>query len=174
MTIINTFQDLQANFEEERMKLEVTISCLKTELENEKSLKHESDLNVIELHKLMERSDVEMDNLKQDHSAAAQRLKDSYDAKLRLLEQRGEKVAAENFEYSIENEELNKKLQNSLGSQKVLEKELSQLKVENQWLASSQKKASSIEGKIEESAREIQELRRELQEEKVKVRGNIL
>ena len=92
------------------------------------------------------------------------------DAKLRLLEQRGEKVAAENFEYSIENEELNKKLQNSLGSQKVLEKELSQLKVENQWLASSQKKASSIEGKMEESAREIQELRRELQEEKVKVR----
>lgn len=174
MTIINTFQDLQANFEEERMKLEVTISCLKTELENEKSLRHESDLNVIELHKLMERSDLEMDNLKQDHSAAAQRLKDSYDAKLRLLEQRGEKVAAENFEYSIENEELNKKLQNSLGSQKVLEKELSQLKVENQWLANSQKKASSIEGKMEESAREIQELRRELQEEKVKVSGNIL
>ena len=46
------------------MKLEVTISCLKTELENEKDLKHESDSNVIELHKLMERSDLEIDKLK--------------------------------------------------------------------------------------------------------------
>ena len=49
---IESLQELQSQFEEERMKLEVTISCLKTELENEKSLKHESDLNVIELHKM--------------------------------------------------------------------------------------------------------------------------
>ena len=86
-----------------------------------------------------------------------------------MLEQKGEKVAAENFEYSIENEELNKKLRNSSNSLKVLEKDLSQLKVENQWLATSQKKASSIEGKVEESAREIQELRKELRDEKDKV-----
>ena len=45
------------------MKLEVTISCLKTELENEKDLKHESDSNVIELHKLMERGDLEIEKL---------------------------------------------------------------------------------------------------------------
>ena len=151
------------------MKLEVTISCLKTELENEKDLKHESDSNVIELHKLMERSDLEIEKSKQDHSFALKHLKDSYESKLRLLEQKGEKVAAENFEYSIENEELNKKLRNSSNSFKVLEKELSQLKVENQWLATSQKKASSIEGKVEESAREIQELRKELRDEKDKV-----
>ena len=86
-----------------------------------------------------------------------------------MIEQKGEKVAAENFEYSIENEELNKKLQNNISSYKVLEKEMSQLKVENQWLATSQKKASSIEGKMEESAREIQELRKELRDEKDKV-----
>ena len=74
------------------------------------------------------------------------------------------------FEYSIENEELNKKLQNVILSQKSFEKEFSQLKVENQWLASSQKKSEKIGGKLEESAREIQELRKELQEEKIKVK----
>merc|ERR1712172_469465 len=92
-------------------------------------------------------------------------------SKLRLLEQKSEKVAAENFEYSIENEELNKKLKNGSNSYKVLEKELGQLKAENQWLATSQKKASSIEGKVEESAREIQEPRKELRDEKDKVKN---
>ena len=124
---------------------------------------------MLELHKLMERSDLEIEKLKQDHNFSLKHLKESYESKLRLLEQKGEKVAAENFEYSIENEELNKKLQNNISSYKVLEKEMSQLKVENQWLATSQKKTSSIEGKMEESAREIQELRKELRDEKDKV-----
>ena len=102
--------------------------------------------------------------------AKEKQLKETFDSRIRLLEQKSEKLAAENFEYSIENEELNKKLQSSVMNFKSLEKELSQLKVENQWLVGSQKKCSSIEGKIEESAREIQELRKELREEKTKVR----
>jgi len=166
-----THQELQSQFEEERMKLEVTISCLKTELENEKSLKHESDLNVIELHKMIERSDMEIEKLKDEQIYTKRHLKETYDSKLRLLEQKGEKLAAENFEYSIENEELNKKLQSSHGNHKILEKQFSQLKVENQWLVNSQKKTSSIEDKMEERAREIQELRKELQEERAKVKN---
>ena len=165
----NLLQELQSQFEEERMKLEVTISCLKTELENERALKHESDLNVIELHKMIERSDMEIEKLKDEQVYTKKHLKDTFDSKLRLLEQKSEKIAAENFEYSIENDELNKKLQQSIGNHKSLEKELSQLKVENQWLATSQKKASTIEDKMEERAREIQELKKELYEEKAKV-----
>merc|ERR1719270_80163 len=85
-------QELQSQFEEERMKLEVTISCLKTELENEKSLKHESDLNVIELHKMIERSDMEIEKLKDEQIYTKRHLKETYDSKLRLLEQKGEKL----------------------------------------------------------------------------------
>ena len=168
--IIFHFQELQTQFEEERVKLEVTISCLKTELENEKCLKHESDLNVLEMHKMIERSDAEIEKMKDDHNYASKQLKETFESRIRLLEQKSEKLAAENFEYSIENEELNKKLQSSVMNYKSLEKELGQLKVENHWLVGSQKKCSSIEEKIEESAREIQELRKELREEKTKVR----
>jgi len=164
-------QELQSQFEQERVKLEVTISCLKTELEQEKALKHESDSNVIELHKMIERSDQEIENLKDDHQYSTRCIKETYENRIRMLEQKGEKIASENFEYSIENEELTKKLQNVILSQKNLDKEYSQLKVENQWLASSQKKSEKIGGKLEESAREIQELRKELQEEKIKVKN---
>merc|ERR1711936_240870 len=111
---------------------------------------------------IMERTDYEMEQLKEDHQFAIKQSKDSFDKKLRLLEQKSEKLGAENFEYSIENQELNKKLTSSLAAAKNLERELSQLKVENQWLVSSQKKSSSIEGKMEERSRELQELRGEL------------
>ena len=163
------FQELQQHFQEERIKLEATISCLKTELENESALKRESDENVIEMNKMMERTDYQMEKLREDHQFSIKQTKDSFDKKLRLLEQKSEKLGAENFEYSIENEELNKKLTTSLAAAKNLERELSQVKVENQWLVSSQKKSSSIEGKMEERSRELQELRGELSTEKEKM-----
>ena len=172
--IAHNLQELQQQFEEERMKLEATISCLKTELENEVALKRESDENVIEMNKMMERTDFEMEKLKEDHQFILKQTKDSFDKKLRLLEQKSEKVGAENFEYSIENQELNKKLSASLATAKNLERDLSQLKVENQWLVSSQKKSSSIEGKMEERGRELQELRGELNTEKEKVLVDII
>merc|ERR1711936_1082308 len=169
ITQSKSHQELQQQFDGDRMKLEATISCLKTELENEMALKRESDENVIEMNKIMERTDYEMEQLKEDHQFAIKQSKDSFDKKLRLLEQKSEKLGAENFEYSIENQELNKKLTSSLAAAKNLERELSQVKVENQWLVSSQKKSSSIEGKMEERGRELQEVRGELNTEKEKV-----
>ena len=150
--------------------MEATISCLKTELENEVCLKRESDENVIEMSKMMERTDYQMEKLKENHLCSLKQSKDSFDKKLRSLEQKSEKLGAENFEYSIENQEINKKLSASQAKAKSLERELGQLKVENQWLVSSQKKTSSIEGKMEERSRELQDLRAELLTEKEKVR----
>ena len=121
------------------------------------------------MNKMMERTDYQMEKLREDHQFSIKQTKDSFDKKLRLLEQKSEKLGAENFEYSIENEELNKKLTTSLAAAKNLERELSQVKVENQWLVSSQKKSSSIEGKMEERSRELQDLRGELSTEKEKV-----
>merc|ERR1711981_979664 len=164
-------QELQLQFEEERIKLEATISCLKTELGNEIGLKRESDENVIEMSKMMERTDHQMEKLKENHLSSLKQAKDSFDKKLRSLEQKSEKLGAENFEYSIENQEINKKLSTSLAKVKTLERELGQLQVENQWLVSSQKKTSCIEGKMEERSRELQDLRAELHTEKEKVKN---
>ena len=46
---------------------------------------------------------------------------------------------------------------------------MTQLKVENQWLVSNNKKASGSEEKVEDMARELQELKLELRNEKEKV-----
>ena len=73
------FQELQQHFEEERIKLEATISCLKTELENESALKRESDENVIEMNKMMERTDYQMEKLREDHQFSIKQTKDSFD-----------------------------------------------------------------------------------------------
>ena len=51
----------------------------------------------------------------------------------------------------------------------MLDRELTQLKVENQWLVSNNKKASGSEEKVEDMARELQELKLELRNEKEKV-----
>ena len=48
----------------------------------------------------------------------------------------------------------------------MLNKELTQLKVENQWLVSNNKKVSESEEKVEDMAREFQELRLESGNEK--------
>ena len=120
----------------------------------------------------MERTDYQMEKLKENHQCSLKQSKETFDKKLRSLEQKSEKLGAENFEYSIENQDINKKLSASVAKVKTLERELGQLKVENQWLVTSQKKTSSIEGKMEERSREVQELRAELQTEKEKVIGD--
>ena len=51
----------------------------------------------------------------------------------------------------------------------MLDKELTQLKVENQWLVSNNKQASGSEEKVEDMARELQDLKLELRNEKEKV-----
>ena len=52
----------------------------------------------------------------------------------------------------------------------MLDKDLTQLKVENLWLVSNNKKASGGEEKVEDMARKVQELKLELRNEKEKVR----
>ena len=51
----------------------------------------------------------------------------------------------------------------------MLDNELTQLKVENQWLVSNNKKTSGSEEKVEDMAKELQELKLELMNEKEKV-----
>ena len=52
---------------------------------------------------------------------------------------------------------------------KRFDKEFTQLKVENQWLVSNNKKGTGSEEKVEDMARELQELKIALRNEKEKV-----
>jgi len=64
---------------------------------------------------------------------------------------------------------LEKKLKVSSEKTKILDRDLSQLKVENQWLVNNNKKSNGNEEKVEDMARELQELKVELRKEKEKV-----
>ena len=66
-------------------------------------------------------------------------------------------------------EDVKNKLNNSRSSCKRLEKELSLLKVENQWLASNKKVSANNDSKIQETTQEIAKLKREIKEEREKV-----
>ena len=50
-----------------------------------------------------------------------------------------------------------------------MEKELTQLRVENQWLVGNNKKSNGNGEKVEDMARELQEIKLELRNEKEKV-----
>merc|ERR1711892_103598 len=100
-----------------------------------------------------------MENLKENQKTNIKQMKDKFEAKIKILETKSENLAADNFEYAVENEELNKKIKVSIESKKKLEKEVSQLKVENQWLVSNKKKTSGSEEKVEDMAIELQELK---------------
>ena len=54
-------------------------------------------------------------------------------------------------------------------SKKKAERELSQIKVENQWLVTNKKNRGGSEERVEDLARELQDLKRELKEEREKV-----
>merc|ERR1712018_574807 len=113
----------------------------------------------------------DMDVLKDNHGKTSNQLQQKYTKIMEGLVEKSEKLAAENFEYAVENEQLEKKLKVSTESKKSLDKELTQLKVENQWLVSNNKKSSGRHEKAEDIARELQDLKLQLRNEKEKVKN---
>ena len=45
----------------------------------------------------------DMDGLREDHTENLKKIREKFEAKLKLLEHKSEKLAAENFEYAVEN-----------------------------------------------------------------------
>jgi len=162
---------LKADFDEQILRLEATIDCLKSEKESEQIMKEESDKHIEELLQELEKVECDMDILKKENVKNKTQIRETFEAKLKLLEHKSEKLAAENFEYAVENGELEKKLNISIETQKRNSRELSQLKVENQWLVSDKKKGPGSDEKVEDISRELQEVKRELKDEKEKVKN---
>ena len=85
------------------MKLETTIECPKSEIETEHIMKEEVDKHVEELTDKLEQVEHKMDRLKADHVNNLNQIQEKYTVQFKLLEKKSEKLAAENFEYAVEN-----------------------------------------------------------------------
>merc|ERR1719225_381684 len=91
-------------------------------------------------------------------------------ADLGKLREQNEKLSAENFEYAVENNDIKKKLFQTQDREKLIKRELSELKTEHQWLLNNQKSLNQSK-KSEESAKEIEVLEKTMKEEKGKVKN---
>lgn len=96
-------------------------------------------------------------------------MKTSLDTKLAQLEKRAEKLAAENFELTMDNEEMVNKMKVTQESLRKVEREVGQVQVEKEWLISQQKKAAGTSEKAGELAAQLDQTKTELREEKTKV-----
>jgi len=171
LDISQSTRELKELHEENRIKLEATIDCLKSEIENERVMKDEVEKHMEELVDELEKVEQEIDVLKDNQTQNNNNLQQKYSKMIEGLVGKSEKLAAENFEYAVDNEQLDKKLKVSNESRKSLDKELTQLRVENQWLVSNKKKNSGSYEKAEDMARELQDLKLELRNEKEKVKN---
>ena len=85
------------------MKLEATIACLNSEIDSERIIKEEVDKHSEELADVLDKVEHEMDVLRDDHIKSINQMQEKYSGQLKLLEKKSEKLAAENFEYAVEN-----------------------------------------------------------------------
>ena len=85
------------------MKLETTIDCLKSEIETEHIMREEVEKHAEELTDELEKVEHEMERLKANHVKNLNQIQEKYSLQLKHLEKKSEKLAAENFEYAVEN-----------------------------------------------------------------------
>merc|ERR1711902_479632 len=106
---------------------------------NEEKLKEEAEQQLQQLEGELRGVGARIEEVGKEKREEIRRLHLMYDNKLSNLEKRSQKLAAENFEYIMEQEELSKGLTASRETCKKLEKDIAQMKVEKQWFISNQK-----------------------------------
>jgi len=164
-------QELKNEYEANILKLEVHIASLKSELESEQILKKEVEEQINDLSISLRNMEQQFLNAKQEQQKDIKHQKEIFEKKIRTLENKSEKLAAENFEHVVANEDLKNQLQRSTEVKNKLQRDINQLNVENKWLANNTKKSSEVNGKIEDMERELHELKHELRDEKEKVKN---
>jgi len=96
-------KDLKETQENNRIKLETTIDCLKSEIETEQISKEEVEKHMEELADELEKVESEMDILRDEHLTKVNQIQSKYSTKVKGMVEKSEKMAAENFEYAVEN-----------------------------------------------------------------------
>ena len=66
-------------------------------------MKDEGEKHVEELTQELEKVELDMENLRENHQTNIKQMKDKFEAKIQILETKSENLAADNFEYAVEN-----------------------------------------------------------------------
>jgi len=163
--------ELKQEFQEELTRLQASVSCLQAELELELTAREEAETEAEKFAAETEKLQAEVEKAKLETREQVRSVRSGLETKINQLEKRGEKVAAENFELSMDSEDLSKKLKLSQEAVRKMERELGQVNVEKEWLISQQKSAVGSSEKAGELATTLENTKVELREEKTKVKN---
>ena len=164
-----SYTELKQEFEGEVTRLKASISCLQAELEVELTAREEAEAEAEKLASETDKLEEQVEEARKEGREQVRQVKSSLDTKLTQLEKRAEKLAAENFELTMDNEEMSKKMKVTQESLRKMEREVGQVQVEKEWLISQQKKAAGTSEKAGELAVQLDQAKTELREEKTKV-----
>ena len=164
-----SYTELKQEFEGEVTRLKASISCLQAELEVELTAREEAEAEAEKLASETDKLEEQVEEARKEAREQVRQVKSSLDTKLAQLEKRAEKLAAENFELTMDNEEMSKKTKVAQESLRKMEREVGQVQVEKEWLISQQKKAAGTSEKAGELAVQLDQAKTELREEKTKV-----
>merc|ERR1719500_594505 len=166
-----SYTELKQEFEGEVTRLKASISCLQAELEVELTAREEAEAEAEKLASETDKLEEQVEEARKEAREQVMQVKSSLDTKLAQLEKRAEKLAAENFELTMDNEEMSKKMKVTQESLRKMEREVGQVQVEKEWLISQQKKAAGTSEKAGELATTLENTKVELREEKTKVKN---
>jgi len=166
-----SYTELKQEFEGEVTRLKASISCLQAELEVELTAREEAEAEAEKLASETDKLEEQVEETRKEAREQVRQVKSSLDTKLAQLEKRAEKLAAENFELTMDNEEMSKKMKVTQESLRKMEREVGQAQVEKEWLISQQKNAAGTSEKASELAAQLDQTKTELREEKTKVKN---
>jgi len=138
-------------------------------LENE--LKQDLNAQIEHLSEELAAIQNDLSLLRENNAKSLKHLKEKHSFQIKSEERKNEKLTQENFQVTLENERLTSKFKILAESQKKLELECNQLKVEKQWLVNDKKKQSLNQSRFDEFAGEIEELNSQLKNEREKVKN---
>eukprot|EP00092_Neocalanus_flemingeri_P005056 GFUD01005436.1.p1 GENE.GFUD01005436.1~~GFUD01005436.1.p1 ORF type:complete len:507 (+),score=184.69 GFUD01005436.1:185-1705(+) len=167
----NSQEDIRTTHAENIIKFESMINCLQNDIAQEKEQREDGELRIETLLQELGQKERELKGLTNQFTENQNTLEKKNKEKVIKLKKQNENLTAENFEYVVENEELKKNLNEQLEREKKITKEMSQLKVENQWLINNQKDTAGKSDKTDVKEEELESLKKELKEEMEKVKN---
>jgi hypothetical protein len=157
--------ELREEWEDEVTRLRATVSCLRAELEQETAGREEAEAEAERAAGEAEAAEGRAEAARQE----ARQVRAGLETKLGQLEKRGERLAAENFELTVEKDELGRKVGAAQESARKAEREAGQARVEREWLVSQQRGQAGSSERAGELAEQLEKATTELREEKTKV-----
>ena len=100
---VRQFQELKAEYDERIMKLEATLSCLRSVLKSELILKNEIEIQIDELTQAYKNMEQKIIKLKEGQKRDIYQMKEKFEQQIKIIENKSELIAAKNFEHAVEN-----------------------------------------------------------------------